>query len=241
MKKLNLFGQELLNYKTELLKTTYPKVVHDSLVLAVTKLETDKFISNEIKEYLIDREISLCDFEKEILNIKNCKKTKEELLEEFDKIKDSFLSEVYEEESLKPVDVSFESNIEEDKIIIKKEFLITDEFLKSYFYIPTDEDFEVLMKRKGFIEKFAILRLEKIMKDFLISLENKSGFNFAISSVFFQGTTKCYGILFLIEIDIQDFYTSTEELNITNMQEYAHIVLDVLDKVTTYFNIKLYS
>ena len=87
--------------------------------------------------------------------------------------------------SLKPLDVDFEVHMNEEVIEGKRTFLITEDFLKGYFYIPTEEDLEVLMKRKGFIEKFAILRLEKIFNDFLGKIEETDRIKVAHTNVVF--------------------------------------------------------
>ena len=36
---------------------------------------------------------------------------------------------------------------------ITKEFILTEDFIKNYFYIESDKDYEILMKRKGFIKE----------------------------------------------------------------------------------------
>jgi len=234
MQKLNIFGQELMNYKKELSNKEYPKIVHDSLVLAVDKLLADKFIEDIVHTSLKDN-TSLNDFEKILLETKNCRKSQAELEKEYEELKNQFISNIYADITLIPNDISFEFQLDEEKFLIKKDFLITDEFLKNYFYIPTEEEFEALIKRKGFIEKFAILRLEKVFNDFLEKNQDIKEYNISHTNVFYNSETNNYGIQLDIEIEIEDM--ENEEKRV----EIAKSVATVLAKADEHYNIKMFG
>lgn len=234
MQKLNLFGQELMNYKKELNNKEYPKIVHDSLVLAVDKLLADKFIEEVIHSALKD-DTSLTVFEGLLLETKNCRKSQAELQKEYEELENEFISNIYSDITLIPNDISFEFQIDEEKFFIKKDFLITNDFLKSYFYIPTEEEFEALIKRKGFIEKFAILRLEKVFNDFLEKNQDVNEYNISHTNVFYNSETNNYGIQLDIEIQIEDM--ENEEKRV----EIAKSVATVLAKADEHYNIKMFG
>lgn len=234
MQKLNLFGQQLLNYKKELENKEYPKIVQDSLIMAVDKLATDEFINLDMLT-AIKSDMSFEEFEEVVLSTEKCCKTKAELENEFEELRNKFMLELYEDMALIPPDISFENDIENELLMIKKDFLITEEFLKNYFYIPTTEDFDALMKRKGFIEKFAILRLEKIFNDFLEKNSEIKDFNLLHTNVFFNSETKNYGIQLILEINI-DLIEKDE-----NIDTLSNSVLSILTQAEEHYNIKMFG
>lgn len=234
MQKLNLFGQQLLNYKKELENKEYPKIVQDSLIMAVDKLATDEFINLDMLT-AIKSDMSFEEFEEVVLSTEKCCKTKAELENEFEELRNKFMLKLYEDMALIPPDISFENDIENELLMIKKDFLITEEFLKNYFYIPTTEDFDALMKRKGFIEKFAILRLEKIFNDFLEKNSEIKDFNLLHTNVFFNSETKNYGIQLILEINI-DLIEKDE-----NIDTLSNSVLSILTQAEEHYNIKMFG
>lgn len=234
MKRLNLFGEELMNYKRELMKESYPKVVKDSLHLAIDKFLADDFITSEIHESFSPK-VSVQKFEDLLLKFPKCVKTKAEMEREANELKDQFIQCVYEDPSLKPLDVDFEVHMNEEVIEGKRTFLITEDFLKGYFYIPTEEDLEVLMKRKGFIEKFAILRLEKIFNDFLGKIEETDRIKVAHTNVFFDSDLKCYGILLTMDVTFDD--AEQEEIR----KQIGEQMAKIFQQAEEHYNIKMYG
>lgn len=206
MNKLNALGMEVLDYKSEYLKD-YPKLVHDSIALAIdNKSEIEEDIKNKLKDMSIKKD----DFKKYLLKQPSCLKTYEELLIEYESIRESIDIILRKNEISKEIK-SF-SKVEEENIQLIQEFVITEEFIKNYFTIDTEKDFEVLMSRKGFIEKFAILRLTKILNDFSNSIKKDENFNIKHSLVFFNSEKNVYGIHleYTIPIDILENNSKTE-------------------------------
>lgn len=237
MQKLNSFGLELLEYKRELEVKNYPKLVRNSLIMAVDKLATDEFIDLDMLT-AIKSDMSFEEFEEVVLSNEKCCKTKSELESEFDELKNEFIISLYDDMALIPPDITFETDMENELLMIKKDFLITEEFLKNYFYIPTSEDFEALMKRKGFIEKFAILRLEKIFNDFLEKNSKITEFKLLHTNVFFNSETKNYGIQLILEIDVNIIEKEKKEGTIENL---INSITSVLNQSEEHYNIKMFG
>ena len=167
MNKFNALGMEVLSYKTEYMNKDYPALVHNSIAVAIDSKDN---IPEKIKMTLKDMSLDYETFKKNLLTESVCLKTYEELLLEYEAIRASVENKIKkEDENLKNI-LTF-SKVENEEIEIKQEFVITEEFIRNYFSIASEDEFEVLMSRKGFIEKFAILRLTKIFDNFVNSLK----------------------------------------------------------------------
>lgn len=193
MNKLNQLGMSAIEFRKEFWNKNYPELVHDSIGFAIDKnFEDCPAVLEKIKDYACsDRE-----FEKFLLTQDGCVKSYEELLAEFDALKDAL--------NLDGIDVETVSEVQSDYISVKKEFLLHENFLRNYFYIESDAEFDKLMSRKGFVEKFAILRLKRIIADFVADIPAESAEKFAISNtpVFFNSEKSVYGIFLEMKVPV---------------------------------------
>lgn len=224
MNKLNQLGMHAIEFRKEFLNKSYPELVHDSIGLAIEQaFEHNPNIIEKIK----DISCSTKDFEKFLLSEDACRKTYDELLAEFDIIKDKL--------QLDAIDVETFSEVQSDYISVKKEFLLNETFLRNYFYIETDNEFEKLMSRKGFVEKFAILRLKRIVNDFIAEVPAELAIAFSISNtpVFFNSEKSVYGIFLEMKLNI-DTLNSDEEI-----QKTSEDVLKILDQARVMFDAKM--
>lgn len=210
MNKFNALGMEVLDYKTEYLKE-YPQLVHDSIALAI---DSKSNVEEEIKTKLKDTSFSYDDFKKYLLTQTSCLKTYEQLLVEYESIRQTLDNLLLKDEISK--DLKSFSKVEDEQIQIVQEFVITEDFIKNYFTIENEKDFEILMSRKGFIEKFAILRLTKIFDDFLKTLKDTTSFSLKHSLVFFNSESNVYGIHLEYNISIEELEKENQIENITN-------------------------
>ena len=200
MNKFNALGMEVLEYKTEYSKK-YPELVHNCIGLAI---DNKTNITDEIKNKLKDTSFATEEFQDFLLTQTSCLKTYEELLVEYEDLRNAIDSILVEKEIGKTIKTF--SKVEEEQLQLIKEFVITEDFIRNYFNIESEKEFEVLMSRKGFIEKFAILRLTKIFKDFIKTLNKDDFFDVNHTLVFFSSESNVYGIHleFTIPIDILD-------------------------------------
>lgn len=200
MNKFNQLGVELLEYKKELVKD-YPELVLKSLYSSIDSMATDGIIDVDIHYALKDKSQDIESLKTLLLSKKTCLKTKEQLLEEYEELRDKL------DKALSLADndyVSTKSDIDNEAIVLTQKFVLKEDFLKNYFYIESEKDFETLMKRKGFIEKFAILRLEKIFNDFLNNINSNELYKVDHSKVFFNGEENLYGIQLLVNIPVEN-------------------------------------
>lgn len=219
MNKFNALGMEVLSYKTEYLKEEYPKLVHDSIALAIDNKDN---LNDEIKSNLKNMSLNFEDFKTYLLKQARCLKTYEELLLEYEAIRGKIDNVLSTDEITKKLQ-SY-SKVEEETILIQQEFIITEEFIRDYFSIGSNDEFEVLMSRKGFIEKFAILRLTKIFDDFISKLEKYDDVTIRHGLTFFKSESNVYGIYMEYVISI-DKLENTEDI-----EKISKIVSDVTIK-----------
>ena len=91
------------------------------------------------------------------------------------------------------------------------------------------------MKRKGFIEKFSILRLEKIFNDFLEKVKDIEDYDISHTNVFFNSDTRNYGIQLDLEISIDNL----EDEN--SLNTIGDSVQEVLNRVEEHYNITMFG
>jgi hypothetical protein len=200
MNRINQKGMELIQYKIELSKD-YPEIVKNSLILALEQMLENEVIDLDTYMNIKDETFSLESFEKYLLTKPSFLKTEEEIFQEFEalrKILDDKLDEL-EVEGLKT-----ESIIDKDVILVTRKFCIDEDFTLRYFGVE-EKDLLKLMKRRGFVEKFAVLRLTAIFRQFMEKVTYpKELFDIDVSLVYFDKDENGYSIDFTFEVNIED-------------------------------------
>lgn len=197
MNKFNSLGMEVLAYKEELMKEQ-PEIIYKSLNFSIDSMLENKLIDLDVHYNLKEKGISIPTLKELLMNKTSFLKTYEELLIEFEEIRKNLDRELGLIEDCQTISV-----VEKDKIILNQDFLITEDFIREYFLIESDTDYENLMGRKKFLHKFALLRLEKIMKDFLEECPENKDFEINYSPVFFSESKNLYGIQLVYNIDVE--------------------------------------
>lgn len=197
MNKFNSLGMEVLAYKEELMKEQ-TEIIYKSLNFSIDSMLENKLIDLDVHYNLKEKSISISTLKELLMNKTSFLKTYEELLIEFEEIRKNLDRELGLIEDCQTISV-----VEKDKIILNQDFLITEDFIREYFLIESDTDYENLMGRKKFLHKFALLRLEKIMKDFLEECPENKDFEINYSPVFFSESKNLYGIQLVYNIDVE--------------------------------------
>lgn len=233
MNKLNKVGSQMLEYKSEL-NNDYPDIVINSLHSMIDKLAEDGVIDVDVHLAVKEKSITLKSLKELLLNKPSFVKTYEELFYEYEQIR-AKINEILEidEENLNEV-VKTVSSVNNEKIAITKEFILTEDFIKEYFYVKSEKDYEVLMQRKGFVEKFAILRLDKILRDFKDSKKIESKYYEVINSnVFFEAERNIYGIHLLFNIPVNNLENEDDLIRVVNE------IKDIMNDATIYFDSRM--
>lgn len=191
MNKFNSYGDTVIEYRSEYLNKDYPKIVHNSL-----KTTIEEKYDYDLASLIKDTSLSDSDFKKQLFTFKSCVKNAEELMEEYQELIDQLLLDGEEYDN--------RCNIENETIDITKEYILDETFFKKYFDVIDETTFEKLMKKNGIFEKFAMLRLSKIFKDFIEDIDKRDiSFSVDKSQVFFDSERIVYGIYldFVIPMD----------------------------------------
>lgn len=163
MNRINKVGQEMIEYKNELGKS-YPDIVKRSMIQVLEQLVSVGTIDLDTLNYVKNESVSIIDFERFIKESSLFEKTKEEIIAEL-RILEERLKEILE---LKDIEDLKTSIIESDEmVLVNQAFVIDESFVLRYFDINEESEVTALMKRGGFAEKFAVLRLNAIFKQFL--------------------------------------------------------------------------
>ena len=233
MKKLKPIAYELINLKEELLNNNYSKTVKNALELSVDQFLHRGFIDLDMQLYLKDESLSLDKFIDYVKEVPSFAKTKEELSVEYDKLIEILNNNILNRDEL---DIYFKYDVEKENIMICKVFRLTEDFLRQFFYLKDDEDglyLEKLMKRKGFIEKFAIFRLPRIFSNFIKLNEHHDNFVITKSYPYYDSNTNNYSIDLVFNVSSE--YMEDEQTRINILNE----VLSIAKDAENYFNEKM--
>lgn len=206
MNRINEKGLQMIQYKTELSKD-YPKIVRDSLLIALEQMIENKIIDLNTLQILQDSSVSKESFEEYLLENANFSKTREELHKEFEVVRlklDELLP------SFEIEDLMSESDLDKDVITLGEKFFIGEAFVMAYFGID-DKEVNKLMKRKGFVETFAVLRLTAIFNDILKQLPVVSTYKIDSSLVYFDSEGEGYNIDLIFEIPVDSIHFENED------------------------------
>lgn len=229
LNKFNALGEEILALK-EAINSPYPDIVLKSLVQTANQLLETEFIDANLHYLLTEPNLSYTDFVHHCAENEQLLKTQEELLQDYDKKRLALVEELNHE--LDDYELSSENYLDKECIMLVKTYSFGATEAKEYFGL-TDTDCEPLMRRKGFIEKFAALRLKKILTDFLAEeLWLIDLFNLSLTPVFFDDASKVYAIELLFEISVEALEERPNSL-------FAQPVREVLEKAQQYLDERL--
>lgn len=225
MNRINQKGMDLIQYKTELMKD-YPKLVKDSLLLALETMVENKVLDMDSYMVIKEEDSDVTSFEEYLISKSQFLKTSEEIFQEFEIIRMG-LNEKLIARSLEGLHT--ESVIDKDLILITKKFCINDDFTMEYFGVK-ENDLLKLMKRRGFIEKFAVLRLSAIFKPFMETLDYpKDLFGCDVSLVYFDKDENGYSIDLYFEIPVEE--VEREE----KIEDYCNAIKEIVGKAEAHY------
>lgn len=228
MNKYNKLGMELLEYKTELSKD-YSELVLKSLQLSIDSLANNGIIDLDVHYALKGNDTDFEALKDLLLTKTSCIKTYNELLVEYEAIRESFNEKI---ELGNREDLQTQSVVESEKILLLQDFIMTEDFIKEYFFIESEKEYETLMGRKGFLHKFAILRLEKILKDFIKS-EKETEIDLSHSAVFYHEKKNVYGIQLVFSYSVEDL--EKEE----SLEKLTFVTRDIIEKAINHYHTKM--
>lgn len=169
LNKLNKIGNEVIEYKKELLDNKHSKLVEKALLSSVTDLLSGGIINSDIHDALSDGDTSVEDVRELVLNKSNLTKSFAELKEEYDELRNPFFEKLLDESAITDSELSkltSESHVSKEEVQFILTFKMTKSFVGEYFE-REGEQLDAMMRPEGFAEKFAILRYGALVSKFL--------------------------------------------------------------------------
>lgn len=161
MQKFNQLGLELVSMKDELLNENHSEIVRKALLFQAENMTETKHIDVDTHLALTNHTLTKDDFHLFLMEKPNYLKTLEELRGEYDLLREQLLEKISTE-----VVLDSASNVEHETISFVQTYELDLDWVKSYFHVK-ESDIPLLVKEKGFIAKFAVLRLPKVMDEFI--------------------------------------------------------------------------
>lgn len=245
MNKFSHTGMEVLAYKKELMNPEYNEIIKKALLLVTDQMQQNEVIDADVHYALKDGDVDYENFKNLLLEKVGLVKTEDEMHVEYEVVREAFDvklrgRELFQlEKSLAPFYT--ESKVREEQIHIMTQFKIDDSFISGYFG-QAGESLDRLMKRKGFAERFIVLRYTTMMENFLLQ---KAGYNeqtgrveiadnieLAAAPVYFNQDEGVYYAEFMI-------YVGIEELeNEDNHEEILSFTEDIMKDINDYIRIR---
>ena len=151
-------------------------------------------------------------------------KSEEEIFAEFEVIREK-LDRLLKDKGMDYLQT--ESVIDKDVLLVTKKFCIDEGFTMSYFGVE-EKDLLKLMKRRGFVEKFSVLRLTAIFKAFMEELEYSNDvLTCDVSLVYFDKDENGYSIDVFFELPIEEV---EKEEKIEEMCEQIQTIVEKAEK-----------
>lgn len=234
MDRMNQMGKALLDYKREY-SNHYSPIVDESLMLSLENKLEKKMLNQETFDLIINDSVTYEELRKFILNKKEYLKTYKELFEEFEKVRELVNKTLHK---LNFVDfIETESNVENNQITILKQYTLNEEYIKVFFGLE-DKDMPQIMKKKGFAEKFAVLRLTKILKEILSEMRTDSEYSQGCSKVYYNSDCNGFSIDYKYRINVDSIKDENVEDKIKKIRDTDKVVER---KFLTKTSIKFYS
>lgn len=219
MQKFNQLGLELLSTKEELLNKNHSDVVRKALLFQAESMTQNQLIDPDTHLALTNIDLNQDEFSLFLAEKKLYMKTIEELRNEYDVIREA-IAEKFK------TGVPFDSlsKVENESLVYIQTFELDLDWVKSYFLVK-ENDIPQLIKEKGFVAKFAVLRIPKIIDEFLAkhALAHDVVETVRAEHVYLNADTSsyCMDLIYTVSIDkVEDF--STHESIATYISESAN-------------------
>lgn len=223
MQKFNQLGLELLSTKDELLNKQHSEVVRKALLFQAESMTQSQLIDPDTHLALTNSDLSPDEFSLFLGEKKLYMKTIEELRNEYDIIRESIADKL-------KTDVKFESlsKVESESLVYIQTFELDLDWVKSYFLVK-ENDIPQLIKEKGFVAKFAVLRIPKIIDEYLMkhSPEHEMVDIVRAEHVYLNADTSSYCMDLIYTLSIDDVEeASTHEGIAEYISESANVSND---------------
>lgn len=210
MEILNKNGETLLDYRKEF-KRHYADSIDDALKRAILTLYKEKKISEKLFRIILNENIDDLEVYAYLITQKEYTKSSDELNYEFDKVRQKVNDYLI---SCNFIDnVSTKNSLNDNKICIIRQYDVGKELLLSFFGL-TQTEIIPLMKRKGFMDKFCVLRLNQIFKEIYSELKVPEHVDHGYSLVYYNKLIQGFSIDYKYYVNINYLMDENNLINI---------------------------
>lgn len=235
MEILNKNGETLLEYRKEF-KRHYADTIDDSLKRGIFNLYQEKKISEKLFRIILNEDIDDLEVYTYLISQKEYTKSAAELNYEFDKTRQKVNDYLISCGFIN--NVSTKNCLNDNKICIIRQYDVNKELLLSFFGL-TPTEIIPLMKRKGFMDKFCVLRLNQIFKEIYGELKIPEHIDHGYSLVYYNKLIQGFSIDYKYYVNIN--YLSDENNMINILDKIKELDKVVEKKFQNKLNYAYYS
>lgn len=200
---LNSTALKLIDYRHEYLKSM-SQVVRDALVTSLDVMIQQGMINKEIKMQILAENEGDAQLKALLESDQRFRKGPRQLYKDFEKIRAEL------DQELKAVGIveffESESSVADKKITVLRQYSLKKDFILEYFGL-NEIDLIQLMKKRGFAEKFAVLRLNLIFDEILEEVKQDPEVSQGHSLVYYNPDITGFSIDFKYHVNISDLET----------------------------------
>lgn len=173
--------------------------IDKALKEAVYEMYKDGSIPEKLFRILLDESIDDGDVYSYLVSKREFTKSSMELNSEFNQVRQKVNSYL--------IKIGFTNNIctknsiNTNRIYVIHQYDIQKDFLLKYFGL-TPTELIPLMRRKGFMDKFCVLRLLQVFKEIYASLRVPEHIDHGYDKVFYNNSTQCFSIDYKYKVNI---------------------------------------
>lgn len=227
--RINEQGMTLIEYKTEYM-SHHSQLIDNALIIALESLINKKQLDEETFEYIKKDSITIEELRKHLLLKKEYTKSPKELFKEFETVRMTINKYLKEIDFTNWIDT--ESNVESNRITILKQYNLTKEFIMEFFGVD-EKDMIQLMKKRGFVEKFAVLRMNKVFKEIYNEMNEEQYITQGYSLVYFNRAITGFSVDYKYHLNVD--YVANEG----NMHNIVKKIKEIDKIVERKFNKKM--
>ena len=190
MEILNKNGMILMDYRREF-KRHYADSVDDALKEAILTLYREGQIPEKLFRIILDDSIDDSVVYTYLLSRREFTKSSMELNSEFNEVREKVNDYLIKINFVK--NVCTKNSVNTNRIYIIKQYDIPKELLLSYFGL-TPAEIIPLMKRKGFMDKFCVLRLSQAFKEIYSELKVPEHIDHGYSLIYYNKLIQGFSI-----------------------------------------------
>ena len=197
MERLNSAGLKIIEYKQEFDRNP-SDIVRGALLTSLELLVQQNIITTDAFESIKngDSEESL---RKVLLKNPLYKKSPKEMYKEYKKLDEKFIDALKEQQ----IGGFYETEIsvEDNRISVLRQYSLDKDFIMLYFGIK-EIDLIQLMKKRGFAEKFSVLRINKVFDEILSEQKEEENITQGKSLVYYNPEITGFSVDYFYHVDI---------------------------------------